>query len=92
LLPVEVTQASGDGSMKLLATPGEEGAVSFELEAENWRAPIGPGVIWSNVSAVGWVLPNASGGGQLHGVEQHRGGARRAGGGSRRELVNCRDC
>lgn len=57
-LPVEVTQASGAGSMKLLAAPGEDGMVTFELEAENWRAPVGPGVVWSNVSAVGWALPN----------------------------------
>ena len=59
LLPLEVTQTSGDGHMTLLAAPGEEGSVTFELEAENWRAPIGPGVIWGNVSASGWVLPNA---------------------------------
>lgn len=58
LLPVEVTQVSGVGSMKLLAAPGADGVVTFEIEAENWRAPLGPGLVWSNLNAVGWILPN----------------------------------
>lgn len=57
--PVIVNQLGSDGSMQLRAMPGAEGAVAFEIEAQNWRAPIGPGHAWANLSANGWALPQA---------------------------------
>jgi hypothetical protein len=56
---IEVTQVSGEGSMQLRVSAAADGEVPFELEAERWRAPIGPGVVWANVSAAGRVLPQA---------------------------------
>jgi hypothetical protein len=56
---VEVAQLSGDGNMTLRVTAAPDDLVEFELEAERWRAPIGPGVVWANVSAAGRVLPQA---------------------------------
>ena len=32
---------------------GADGAVAFEIEAQNWRAPIGPGHVWATLSASG---------------------------------------
>ncbi len=57
--PVIVNQLASDGTMQLRATPAAEGAVAFEIEAQNWRAPIGPGHAWANLSANGWALPQA---------------------------------
>jgi hypothetical protein len=56
---IEVTQASGEGSMQLRVAPSMDETVQFELDAERWRAPVGPGVVWSTVSAGGRVLPQA---------------------------------
>jgi len=54
---IDVAQISGDGKMTLRVAPTPDNAVSFELEAEGWRAPIGPGVRWSQVSATGRASP-----------------------------------
>jgi hypothetical protein len=51
--PVVVNQLASDGTMQLRATPAAEGAVAFEIEAQNWRAPIGPGHVWATFSASG---------------------------------------
>lgn len=56
---VELAQVGGDGSMRMsVSGDGDEG-VKFELSAERWRAPIGPGVVWDNASATGRVVRTA---------------------------------
>lgn len=57
--PIEIRQISGDGRMQLQVVAAADDAVQFELEAERWRAPVGPGVVWGSVSATGRVLPQA---------------------------------
>lgn len=57
--PVRVIQTSGEGRLQLAATPLADGTTRLELEAQNWRAPVGPGIPWSTVSATATVLPSA---------------------------------
>jgi hypothetical protein len=57
--PVVVRQLTGEGQMQLEISPAAGGEYGFQLEAQRWRAPIGPGVVWGNVSASGRVLPTA---------------------------------
>jgi len=55
---VEVRQIGAEGSARLSVAAVEE-SLRFELEAQGWRAPVGPGVVWDSVSAQGRVLPTA---------------------------------
>jgi hypothetical protein len=57
--PIEVRQISGDGQMQLRISAATDAGVPFELDAERWRAPVGPGVVWSTLAASGHVLPQA---------------------------------
>jgi hypothetical protein len=57
--PIEVSQLGGDGQMLLRISASTDAGVPFELEAERWRAPVGPGVVWTSLAATGHVLPQA---------------------------------
>ena len=56
---VDVVQASGDGRMQIRFSAADDDTIAFELDAEQWRAPVGPGVAWTSVSATGRLLPTA---------------------------------
>jgi hypothetical protein len=55
----ELAQAGGEGSMTLRLVGESEDSVRFELDAQRWRAPVGPGVVWDSVSASGRVVRSA---------------------------------
>ena len=57
--PLEVSQLGGEGRMQLRVLAPSDAGVAFELDAEQWRAPVGPGVVWASVAASGHVLPQA---------------------------------
>jgi len=55
----ELAQAGGEGSMTLRLVGEGDDSVRFELDAQRWRAPVGPGLVWDSVSATGRVVRSA---------------------------------
>lgn len=55
--PVTLTRLEGEGQMRLQIAPGRDGSVEFQMDAQDWRAPVGPAVTWNWVNATGRGTP-----------------------------------
>jgi hypothetical protein len=53
--PVLLESAASDGPLRMRLTPRAAGAVEFQADASRWRSLIGSGVVWTDLTATGYL-------------------------------------